>query len=123
MMHDNMSHDDASHHASMDAAIKLCLDCHSTCEHTMQHCLEKGGMHAAASHIAVMRDCAQLCITCEDFMARGSLMHSAVCTVCADACEACMKSCQSMNDDAHMQACIDACQRCADSCHAMSKMN
>ena len=61
MMHSDPSHSDASHHAHMDLAIKICLECHATCEHTIQHCLEKGAMHAAAAHIAAMRDCAQLC--------------------------------------------------------------
>ena len=123
MMHSDTSHGDSSHHAHMDAAIKLCLECHATCEHTIQHCLEKGAMHAAAAHIATMRDCAQLCITCADFMARDSSLHAEVCKLCADACEACIESCQSVNDDAHMQACIDACNACAESCRAMSQMN
>ncbi len=123
MMHNQSDHNDASHHSQMDGAIRICLECHSTCEHTIQHCLEKGAMHAAAAHIAVMRDCAQLCITCADFMARSSSLHAAVCKLCADACQACLESCKTMNDDAHMQACIDACQACMDSCRAMSQMN
>ena len=71
MMHNEPMHNDAMHHAEMDGAIRICLECHSTCEHTIQHCLEKGAMHAAAAHIAVMRDCVQLCITCADFMAQA----------------------------------------------------
>lgn len=123
MMHEPTSQTDSQHHASMDAAIRIALDCHATCEHTTVHCLEKGGMHASAAHIAALRDCAQLCITSADFMARHSKLHAAVCGVCADACDACIASCQGINDDAHMQACIDACQRCAESCRAMSQMN
>lgn len=123
MTHSDTTHSDTTHHAQMDAAIKICLECHATCEHTIQHCLEKGAMHAAAAHIVVMRDCAQLCITCADFMARSSSLHAGVCALCAEACEACIESCQSVNDDAHMQACIDACNACAESCRAMSQMN
>ena len=118
-----MIHSDAMHHAKIDGAIRVCLDCHSTCEYTIQHCLEKGAMHAAAAHIAVMRDCAQLCITCADFMSRSSSLNAAVSKLCADACEACLESCKTMNDDAHMQSCIDACQACTDSCRAISQMN
>jgi hypothetical protein len=109
-------------HGSMSSAINAALHCHATCVQTIQHCLQKGGGHAEASHISILTDCAQICVTSADFMLRESRLHAQVCGVCTDACEACAKSCETMNDDEMMQACIDACNRCAQECRQMAGM-
>jgi hypothetical protein len=105
---------------NMQHCIDECTNCHRICVETMQHCLKKGGRHAAADHIREMADCAQMCATSADFMLRGSDMHATTCGACAEACEHCARSCQQVNDDAAMQKCIDACQRCAASCREMA---
>jgi hypothetical protein len=112
----------AGNYGSMSGAINAALHCHATCVQTIQHCLQKGGRHAEASHISILTDCAQICVTSADFMLRESQLHAQVCGVCADACEACAKSCQTMNDDDMMQACIDACNRCAQECRHLAGM-
>lgn len=106
----------------MQDAIQNALNCHAVCVQTLQHCVSKGGMHAQPEHIKVLEDCAQICVTSADFMLRQSQLHARVCGVCADACDACARSCGEMNDDAQMQACIDACIRCGESCRRMAQM-
>jgi hypothetical protein len=109
-------------HGGMSSAVDAALHCHATCVQTIQHCLQKGGQHAEASHIRILEDCAQICGTSADFMLRNSEMHAQVCGVCAEVCDACAKSCEGMNDDEMMQACIDACRRCSQECRQMAGM-
>lgn len=100
--------------------IELCNDCAETCSHTLVHCLDQGGRHAATDHIRLLVDCAQICAAAVAFMARGSEVQPLVCGVCADVCERCAASCERFKDDETMRTCADLCRRCAESCAAMA---
>jgi hypothetical protein len=105
----------------MKNCINECLNCHSVCLETISHCLEMGGKHAAPDHIALLQDCAQICITSADFMLRDSRFHGESCGVCAAVCDACADSCESLAEGADfMQRCAEVCRRCADSCRQMA---
>jgi hypothetical protein len=67
--------------AEMRECIQNCLDCHRICTETVTHCLMMGGEHAAAEHIGLMLDCAQICQTSADFMLRMSHFHHQTCAV------------------------------------------
>jgi hypothetical protein len=105
----------------MKTEAKTCLDCHATCIATIAHCLERGGKHADAAHIRIMMDCAQICLTCADFMLRGSDHAHHICKECAEICRACEASCRGVADgDAMDLACAEACKACAESCERMA---
>lgn len=109
--------------AEMQRCITNCLDCHTACVQTVNHCLQMGSKHAEASHITTLLDCAQSCITSADFMLRTSPFHGRFCDVCAEVCEQCAKECEQLGpNDAMMQSCAQACHRCVDSCRQMAKM-
>ena len=102
----------------MKACMDACHECHVTCHHmAMNHCLEMGGQHAAPEHLKIMLDCAQICATSLDFMARGSDQHKVVCGICAQICRACAESCRGLDG---MEECVAACERCADACEKMA---
>ena len=105
---------------NMQQCIEACNRCHQVCIETMNHCLEKGGKHAAADHIRTLADCAEICQTSANFMMRGSNLHASTCRACADVCEACAKSCDAMADDDMMKRCAEVCQRCSESCAQMA---
>jgi hypothetical protein len=86
------------------------------CVDTVAYCLDKGGAHADAEHVGVLLDCEQICRTAQDFMARGSRLHSSTCSTCAEACDACAEACESFAGDPAMEACAEACRTCADAC-------
>jgi hypothetical protein len=118
-----MTHHLRAEHISseMRQCIENCSDCHDVCVETLVHCLGRGGEHAAYEHIAALLDCAQACDTSRDFMLRGSELHSAICGVCADACERCAESCEAIDaDDDVMRNCAEICRRCAESCRSMA---
>ncbi len=68
-----MAHHLTAEHVSeeMHECITRCSDCHDVCLETVQHCLSRGGEHAAAEHIRALLDCAQVCDTSRDFMLRA----------------------------------------------------
>jgi hypothetical protein len=102
----------------MKTCIEDCHHCHLTClEMSMTHCLERGGRHAEPAHMRLMADCAEVCETAMNFMARHSAHHEALCRTCAAICRACAASCEQLGD---MQECVDACLRCAQSCECMA---
>ena len=106
--------------AMMQSCIDECQKCHVTClSMATGFCLLKGGVHATQAHIRTMLDCAQICATTADFMARGSAHHVAICQLCADICDACARSCTGM---AGMETCLATCRACAKSCRDMAKM-
>jgi hypothetical protein len=104
----------------MQTCIDDCLDCHSICLETVNHCLQMGGKHAGPRHIRLLLDCAEVCQTSANFMLRNSDLHRQVCGVCADVCIACAESCEQFRDDAQMMACAEVCRRCAESCREMA---
>ena len=105
-----------------EACIESCWRCHMTCLQTERHCLEKGGAHVTAAHLALMADCAALCVTTADSMLRRSSQHAAVCTACAQVCDACAQECEAFKDDERMLACARSCTECAGHCREMSKL-
>jgi len=105
----------------MQACIRECLSCHSTCLETMSRSLQEGGQHAEPKPITTLLDCAAICQTSADFMLRGSELHAAVCATCAEICEACARECARFNHT-FLQRCAEECRRCAEICREMAGM-
>jgi len=104
----------------LDRCIDDCYSCATSCGTTLSYCLEQGGKHAEAKHIALMFDCSAICETAAGSMARNSDAYGQICRVCAQVCRACEKDCRSFRDDSTMQACVDACRTCAENCERMA---
>ena len=113
-----MAHHNNSH---MQECIDRCQNCQEACLEAVTHCLQMGGEHAAADHIAMLLACAEICDTSARFMLLGSRHHARTCEVCAEVCEACATECERFGDDEMMQRCADACRRCAESCRQMAQ--
>jgi len=62
----------------MNQCIQDCIRCHQVCIETINHCLQKGGKHAAAEHIRTLADCAEICQTSANFMLRNSELHNCI---------------------------------------------
>lgn len=112
------------HHEEADDAMERCIadcqDCATTCNETLRHCLEMGGRHADAGHIALMLDCVAICEATAASMARGSEAHRLFCAACVEVCRLCEQDCRTLGDgDATMLACAEMCRQCADSCEQM----
>jgi hypothetical protein len=105
----------------MNRCIQLCQDCHALCTELIGHCLELGGRHAAPDHVRLLMDCAQMCTTAADYMARGSSLHDRTCDLCSEICRLCAESCEQIQgDDQLVKQCAEMCRRCAESCERMA---
>lgn len=107
----------------MEQCINDCLDCHSICLESVDHCLKMGGRHASQDHIRLLLDCSEICQTSANFMLRGSDFSARVCEICAEIDDRCAESCDQFRDDKMMKACADVCRRDAESCRQMAKMS
>ena len=101
--------------------IESCWRSHVMCLETERYCLGKGGLHAAASHLALLADCADMCEKTADTLLRRSSQHAVVCLACAQMCDACAQECEAFKDDDRMLACAKTCRDCASHCRDMSK--
>lgn len=107
-------------HPELRNCVEQCLDCHRVCLHTINYCLSQGGDHAAAEHIRLLTDCAEICQTSANFMLRGSALHERTCAICAEICEDCAQDCERFPEDQEMQACAEICRQCSDACREMA---
>src|SRR5262245_51407097 len=112
---DFMARQEEEFDADMETCIEHCTECHRICLETMQYCLSLGGEHAAAAHIGLLIDCAQICQTSADFMIRGSRLHQETCAACAEICAHCADACAALGaEDEQMQECAEICSQCAE---------
>ena len=106
---------------TVQECIESCFRCHRICLETGWYCSEKGGLHAAATHLALMLDCAEMCQTAGNSLARRSPRHGVLCIACADLCDACAVDCEAFGNDEQMRLCASTCRQCAAHCREMSK--
>lgn len=97
-----------------------CTQCQAMCEKMLKYCKKKGGKHASAEHINIMKDCITLCRACSDLDATKSEFAAKLHELCAEACRKCADSCKSLNDKKLAQ-CVEMCNTCAKSCSKASK--
>jgi hypothetical protein len=103
-----------------EECIDSCLKSHASCLTTSQHCLQLGGAHARASHLALLLDCAELCQTTANSLLRRSPQHGVICDACATVCEACARDCDTFRNDPVMAECARICRECAGHCRMMT---
>lgn len=97
-----------------------CVNCAQMCEKMLEYCKKKGGKHADAKHINIMKDCITLCKACSDLSSRDSKLQAKLHAICAEACKKCAQSCAKLKDE-KLKDCVDMCNTCATSCSEMSK--
>lgn len=103
----------------VERCIQACRDCNETCLKTMTYCLDRGGRHAEADHMILLRDCEEICNSSVQHMLRGSRFSSDLCNLCARICDECANDCAQFRDDSRMLACAESCRSCSDVCVEM----
>lgn len=101
---------------SIESCRVACETCSRVCLGHVRHCLELGGDHAEAAHIAMLLTCANICRTAAELMTIDSEWHPTVCDLCAQVCEECADAYAAMDG---MEDCVAACRQCAQACRIM----
>lgn len=107
--------------SQIEDCMRKLLHCHKTClGMAMTHCLEMGGEHARPQHLRLMLDCAQICATTGDFLARKSQFHTQIAIFCATVCDTCAQDCENIGE---MEESAKACRACAESCRQAARLD
>ena len=96
----------------LESCVAACVACHAICLETVFQCLAAGRERAAARHVRILLDCAELCESAVHFMFARSPLQSRICALCADACRACERACRDMGGPQDLR-CAEACACCA----------
>lgn len=108
-------------HQKYQTCIDACNACATACNHCVASCLQEPDVKMMARCVALDMDCADICALAAAMMARGSEHAQAICSLCADICQACGDEC-AKHDMAHCQDRAKACHQCAEACRTMAAM-
>lgn len=104
---------------TMDQCINLCVKCARACEECSTACLKESDVQARIHCLAILHDCAEICLQSIAFMSRQSKFSKQHCQMCANICEACAVECEQFKDS-HCQECARICRECAEACMNMA---
>lgn len=106
------------------ACFQSCNACFQACNAALLHCIEKlaAGETFYAMCATLFADCPEFCITCERLMTCKSGFTEFSAYAGAQACLACVVSCDEHAADAVLVSLAKTCRKCAESCTAMHKI-
>ena len=111
-----------AHSDMMLSCAKACADCQQACDSCSSHCLMLLA-EGKTQHIKTMQlcnDCAVLCASSAQIVARHGPLMTVICNACADACNQCAAAFEAFKDDTHMKHCALECRRCEKACRTMT---
>lgn len=105
-----------------DACVAACQTCATACLSCADACLTEDPK-GQADCIRLNQDCAALCRTTGEILARGTISDGAsihaLLTACASMCAACATECEKhAGHMAHCKRCAEACRACETACRA-----
>ena len=111
-----------SHSDMLMSFAKACSDCQRACDMCSAHCLAllSDGKTQHAKTMQLCNDCAAVCATSAQIVARHGPLMNVICNACADACNQCAKACDAQKDDAQMKYCAEQCRLCEKACRTMN---
>jgi hypothetical protein len=99
--------------------IEACLNCAAICNHCASSCTQEEDVKMMATCIQLDMECSALCYAAAQLMSLGPKQAKAICSICADLCEACGNEC-GQHHTRHCQECAAACKACAAECRKMA---
>lgn len=101
------------------SCIDACLQCAAICNEFASSCTREEDVKMMAVCIELDMQCASVCYAAAQLMSMGSPQSKALCSICAELCEACGKECGKHNTK-HCEECAKACLHCAEQCRKMA---
>lgn len=102
--------------------LEACYDCAQSCSSCADACLGEESVQELVRCIRLNLDCAEICLTTGDIMARLTEPDMALLRkqleACIEACRVCGEECErhaQMHE--HCRLCAEACRRCEQACH------
>ena len=115
--------DHHDHKKMFQECAKACSDCQRACDSCNIHCLHqlRAGKQEHLPSLLTCQDCATICASASEIVARGGPFSKAICEACVVACDQCAKECEKFPDDEHMKECAQECRKCEKACREMLK--
>lgn len=101
---------------------KACNDCQRECDACANHCTDllAQGEKEQAETLRTCQDCADVCATAAQIVARKGPFSADICMVCAEICAKCAEHCESHGQhDEMMKRCAEECRTCEKACREM----
>jgi hypothetical protein len=94
--------------------IQQCVEACRECKNYCAALATSGGLDSRT--IVMMKDCAEMCLTCSNLVLRESHFAAKIRKLCAEACNDCAAACEKASQGKIAQDCAAACRHCADAC-------
>ena len=103
---------------ALDSCAKACNDCQRSCDTCATHCahLVAQGEKEHLRTLQTCQDCAGICSTAAQIVARHGPFTDLISRSCAEACARCRKACEQHASDKIMKLCAEECRRCEQAC-------
>lgn len=95
--------------------IDALLECAITCEWCANECLDEEKLEMLIDCIRTDKDCASICFTGAELLARSSEYSGEMIKLCETACRECAEECEK-HEHEHCRICAEACRRCEEAC-------
>jgi len=102
--------------------IEACFNCASVCNFCAASCLNEKDVNMMVNCIRLDMECALICSTAAQVMSMNGTQLLALCTICADICDACAAEC-AKHEMGHCKKCAETCRNCATLCRSMTPLN
>lgn len=100
--------------------IDALTNCAITCEWCADQCLnEKDQLKMLVECIRSDKDCATICRTGAELLARDSNYSSEIVELCEKACRECAEECEK-HDHEHCRICAETCRKCEAACKSFA---
>lgn len=106
------------HENQWNPTITALHDCAVSCEVCVSDCLKEEDVHGLVKVIRASLDCAAVCRTTAELLARTSDSTHVICRACAEVCAQCASICDA-HDQRYTHACARACMRAREECEAI----
>jgi hypothetical protein len=93
--------------------VKFVVRCAQECERWADECAAGDQAEAMRKSIWLCWECAKLCRTAAEALARGTKFVYKICESCIETCEACAAECGKY-EYVNAERCAEACRQCAE---------
>ena len=107
--------------AAYTRCASACSACAAKCRACSAHCagMIRAGMKEHQKSKSLSDDCGEICALAARICTRRGPETSAICTACAQACDACGADCRKYPDMKPMKDCAASCAVCEKACREM----
>ncbi len=102
-------------HMPNEMLVKTIQNCEAACEHTMHHVMMTPDFEMRKKQMALLHDCADICMLTARYIARQSPFSKHMANLCAFVCDNCGRECAKFRD-MESQHCARVCMHCAKEC-------